>query len=984
MKMSVTLRQHFWKTKLCPLHMENRCNEGSNCDYAHSIEDLRSIPDLKRTKLCYKLLKGEKCFNKKCNYAHNQDELKSAQNLFAYKSSMCKFVANKRCLNGATCRFAHSVDELRIPRIPDILLEKKDNNQTDGGNKDFLNIGINNNNNNMLNELNNSHKKTRNRNNFNNNLDMLINNFNEMHIINNEYMKNYNNSLNIHNKGENSYDNIINMNNYNENGNAFVDHVNDHFCDKIFNSHLDNNMNIHINNKINNNMNNNMNNHMNNHINNNINNNMNNHINNNMNNYINSNMNNHYSNCSYGTYDNRFIQKNCEIKYQDDMKKKEKNKYKNKGKLLKEETNSPNYIDKQNNSSTEKNKKSKNSCIMNSTSSSLKNNEDKSYDSNTTISSSLNYVDEDKNKTNEDTYASPTFEKVDKNQYYAKTEETISMNNMDKSCNKDDSKEEKKKLEIRKNEKLNIKDIYYENKNIYIHDSNKHNNNNNNNNMNNIKDKKKKNNILTNKIKEEQNKINNVEYENYTNSCLYKKININQNIPNYYNYPNYHSYPIYENCPNIYNYPNIHNYHNFQNISNIKGYSPYFNYIQTNDKISKADTCVDSPYSQYINPNEYYFYDHQNNIQYVPPNYYGNYLYYYAAPYGYGPIGLPEKVVHNNPPNEKIIFNDNTGKEYTTNEEISIKEVETEIEEDKSDDGNNKVEDSDEVDSVLPKYEECTTEQKIYENNICEEMKHEFDTYEKKVLQVVTEEDNINEKDTSVIKNYKNVNEICNMEENIKGEDSQICSLDDIKKEHSVKNNENYYVRTNVHENVKTSSIQNFMNEKISNKHISLNIEDPKRKNKNEKQTNEEVQISSNILHKNEEEIKTKDMKYYHKENKVKRKKKISKLISSKDSKKKNNRNNNIMQNGKNTKLNPVPSSVYSYIGNTINSQGLNYDTTYMKPLSNDMDIYMNNLYHINPLNNDYINYNLNNRNYGYYYCSYPNPSIFNDEAYLN
>lgn len=549
---------------------------------------------------------------------------------------------------------------------------------------------------------------------------------------------------------------------------------------------------------------------------------------------------------------------------------------------------------------------------------------------------------------------------------------------MGKSNNKDDSKDETNKLEIKKNEKLNIKDIYDENKNIYICDSNKQNNN-----MNNIKDKKKKNNIMASQTKEGENKINCTEYENFTNSCLYKKININQNIPNYYNYPNYHSYPNYDNYPNIYNYPNIHNYHNFQNLSNIKSYNPYFNYIQTNDKISKADTCVDNQYSQYINPNEYVFYDHQNNIQYAPPNYYGNYLYYYAAPYGYGPVGLPEKVVHNNSPNEKIIFNDNRGEEYTKNEEISIKEAETEIEEDKSDDTNNKVEDSDELNSVSPKCQEYTSKEQIYENNIYKESKHEFDIYEEKVLQVDTEEDNINEQDISVIKNYKKVNEKCSMEENVKGEDSKICSLDDIKAEDTIKNNENYYI-TNANENVKTYSIENIMNEEFTNKSITLNTENPNTQNKDETQNNEEVQISSTTLHKNEEEIKTKDMKNYHKENKSKRKKKISKLVSLKDFKKKNIRNNNIIENGKNTKLNPVPSSVYSYIGNTINAQGVNYDTTYMKPLSNDMDIYMNNLYDINPLNNDYINYNLNNRNYGYYYCSYPNPSIFNDEVYLN
>lgn len=151
--MSVLLRQHFWKTKMCPLYLENRCKEGDNCDYAHSVEDLRTIPDLRRTKLCHKLLKGDKCFNKKCNYAHTQEELKSAQNLFAYKSSMCKFIGTNNCLNGSTCRFAHFVEELRVPRAPEILLEQN-NSQMDIHNCTDINNATNNNNNNNNNHMN--------------------------------------------------------------------------------------------------------------------------------------------------------------------------------------------------------------------------------------------------------------------------------------------------------------------------------------------------------------------------------------------------------------------------------------------------------------------------------------------------------------------------------------------------------------------------------------------------------------------------------------------------------------------------------------------------------------------------------------------------------------------------------------------------------------------------------------------------------------
>ncbi|CXI67501.1 zinc finger protein, putative [Plasmodium berghei] len=386
MKMSVTLRQHFWKTKLCPLHAENKCKEGDNCDYAHSIEDLRSIPDLKRTKLCYKLLKGEKCFNKKCNYAHNQDELKSAQNLFAYKSSMCKFIENKACLNGSTCRFAHNIDELRVPRIPEILLEKG-STEIDG--KNVASYYLDDNNNNTNDKIN-----------------------NEMIASGESNIENCYKIGNMHNNGNINKEANINCNiTGNNNCNMYINRNNNNICSMDVNRNNYQRINSDRNSN-NGNFNNNFNMLLNNfnamHIKTNGE-----HIYNNqifLNKYNNNNNN---INNNYHMYKN-----NAMNSKRDDRKRKDKNINKNKEKQIKQKKNNHNK-NYENYDNTEDN------VINNHAAQSIKQKEEGNefYDSSTTISSSLNFEEEsDKNKINE-AYVSNNFEEVDINQYCEKIEE---------------------------------------------------------------------------------------------------------------------------------------------------------------------------------------------------------------------------------------------------------------------------------------------------------------------------------------------------------------------------------------------------------------------------------------------------------------------------------------------------------------------------------------------------------------------------------
>lgn len=42
----------FYKTKLCPNIMKGYCNRGEDCNFAHNFNEIRSKPNLYKTRLC--------------------------------------------------------------------------------------------------------------------------------------------------------------------------------------------------------------------------------------------------------------------------------------------------------------------------------------------------------------------------------------------------------------------------------------------------------------------------------------------------------------------------------------------------------------------------------------------------------------------------------------------------------------------------------------------------------------------------------------------------------------------------------------------------------------------------------------------------------------------------------------------------------------------------------------------------------------------
>lgn len=97
------------KTKMCLHFLEDNCNLGSSCAFAHSTSELHHGPDLHKTQMCVDFLTTG-CSDPACAFAHGEDEL---QPFPCLKQKLCKWHLKDTCSNGYNCRFAHGSDDLR-------------------------------------------------------------------------------------------------------------------------------------------------------------------------------------------------------------------------------------------------------------------------------------------------------------------------------------------------------------------------------------------------------------------------------------------------------------------------------------------------------------------------------------------------------------------------------------------------------------------------------------------------------------------------------------------------------------------------------------------------------------------------------------------------------------------------------------------------------------------------------------------------------
>lgn len=106
----------FSRTKLCLFHIRGQCKHGANCNYAHSMVELREAPDLRKTKMCPLLKRGTCSAGEGCTYAHARNELRSTDGV--YKTQLCRFWLSGNCAAGDRCRHAHGVSEMKVMDIP--------------------------------------------------------------------------------------------------------------------------------------------------------------------------------------------------------------------------------------------------------------------------------------------------------------------------------------------------------------------------------------------------------------------------------------------------------------------------------------------------------------------------------------------------------------------------------------------------------------------------------------------------------------------------------------------------------------------------------------------------------------------------------------------------------------------------------------------------------------------------------------------------
>lgn len=76
-KLCGTLRARMVKTKMCRWAGHGKCGRGDSCFFAHDLNELRSCPDLRKTRICAEYEKKGVCLlDSHCRFAHTEAELR--------------------------------------------------------------------------------------------------------------------------------------------------------------------------------------------------------------------------------------------------------------------------------------------------------------------------------------------------------------------------------------------------------------------------------------------------------------------------------------------------------------------------------------------------------------------------------------------------------------------------------------------------------------------------------------------------------------------------------------------------------------------------------------------------------------------------------------------------------------------------------------------------------------------------------------------
>ncbi|KAH8582552.1 zinc finger protein [Cryptosporidium sp. chipmunk genotype I] len=76
---SELVRRQLYKTKMCAFYNVGKCTRGNLCAFAHSVQELRPLPDLRFTRLCELTKRGDVCRDVNCTFAHSLNDLRTTE-----------------------------------------------------------------------------------------------------------------------------------------------------------------------------------------------------------------------------------------------------------------------------------------------------------------------------------------------------------------------------------------------------------------------------------------------------------------------------------------------------------------------------------------------------------------------------------------------------------------------------------------------------------------------------------------------------------------------------------------------------------------------------------------------------------------------------------------------------------------------------------------------------------------------------------------
>mmetsp|Transcript_114733 Transcript_114733/g.244805 ORF Transcript_114733/g.244805 Transcript_114733/m.244805 type:complete len:397 (+) Transcript_114733:67-1257(+) len=106
------------KTKMCAFFERGKC-ASSKCRYAHSADELRTPPNLQKTKLCRAFMQGNCNSGENCVFAHGEGDLRVTEGI--YKTQICNFYERGYCKKGDRCNHAHGSTDLRPPAAKKVI-----------------------------------------------------------------------------------------------------------------------------------------------------------------------------------------------------------------------------------------------------------------------------------------------------------------------------------------------------------------------------------------------------------------------------------------------------------------------------------------------------------------------------------------------------------------------------------------------------------------------------------------------------------------------------------------------------------------------------------------------------------------------------------------------------------------------------------------------------------------------------------------------